>query len=477
VQENPSHLGCEKCNVLFVDESELVTNFTREELKEIAGFLLKDWRVYCLAVVGLLIGVGVLYWQVHDRIEAQIEKFENSASNQVAAAYSVATNQIANKFDSFQQSASNQMAGIYSTTTNQIAIKLQSVEDDANCQIDKAYSSVTNQIAQEFQTSKIRQTVEAVAQGEAKSILNKEVQPAVESFTRDALFIRTVAHAQANDYKAYRRLLEITTGTNEDAKLANEVVSGIDRALERDRSPYAMQRRYVMFTGTNFYMGPFASDEIALRFPTIGGDNSSLNREGFVNSACDLKQPLFLGWFIELLTNETDIAVADRLTLAISDLAKEDFHPHDFERIVAWWHSHENEYTNWPVEEFNRGKAELITGDFSDAAKSFSQILKLDPSADMSRAIAITSCLEIGETNEAAELAKGFNNSTARWAEWAGAMIDIHTGSISNGTVRFAKLMKSNPVIPLLPEQNALLWRDMDWQLFQKLTSPVTPSP
>ena len=83
-QDDPSHLGCEKCKVPFVDAAELVTNFTREELKDIAGFLLKDWRVYVVAGIFLAVGVALLYWQVHEGIRTQIEKFQASASNQVA---------------------------------------------------------------------------------------------------------------------------------------------------------------------------------------------------------------------------------------------------------------------------------------------------------------------------------------------------------------------------------------------------------
>jgi hypothetical protein len=53
-QDDPRILGCEKCQVAYVDETELVTSFTKDELKIIASFLLRDWRVYVAASVGLL---------------------------------------------------------------------------------------------------------------------------------------------------------------------------------------------------------------------------------------------------------------------------------------------------------------------------------------------------------------------------------------------------------------------------------------
>jgi hypothetical protein len=479
VQENPSHLGCEKCNVLFVDAKELVTNFTRDELKVIAGFLLKDWRVYCLAAVILLIGVGLLYWQVHERIESQIEHFQTSASNQVATAYSTATNQIAIKFDSFEQNASNQMADVYSTTTNKIAIKLQSVEDIANDQLAKAYSSVTNQIAVEFQTPRIKQTVETVAEDQAKSILEGEVQPAVNSFREDASFIRTVAHAQAYDFKAYQRLLEIGTQTNDNAILAKQVVAEIDRALETDRAaiPGKVIHTYMTFSGTNFYKGPFTSDELATVFSSVEQDRTSLNREGFINTVHDLNQPLFLSRLIEFFTNETDLAVADRLTVAISDITKQDFHPHDFEQLQTWWRSHENEFTNWPISDFNDADNKFSRVQLAEAAKSFQKVLNLDPSADMSRALAIDCYLDVGDTNQALGLVKGFKDPTARWAQWAGILIELHMGSTSNATVRIADFAKQNPAFAQLPHEGFYVWRNLDWQLFNKMTATEKPSP
>lgn len=45
----------------------------------------------------------------------------------------------------------------------------------------------------------------------------------------------------------------------------------------------------------------------------------------------------------------------------------------------------------------------------------------------MSRAFAISSCLETGETNRAAELTKGFKDQAARWAKWAGARTELQT--------------------------------------------------
>src|ERR1035438_9840225 len=102
-QDDPHLLGCEKCQVGYVDENELVTSFTKDELKIVALFLLRDWRVYVITSIGLLIGIGILYWQGHEQIRAQIQKFQISASNQVVTTYSDAKNQLAIKFQVFAQ--------------------------------------------------------------------------------------------------------------------------------------------------------------------------------------------------------------------------------------------------------------------------------------------------------------------------------------------------------------------------------------
>jgi hypothetical protein len=343
--------------------------------------------------------------------------------------------------------------------------------EEASNQLALAYSSVTNQIAEEFQTPRIKQTVEAVAKGEAKSILEAEVQPAVKSFKDDALFIRTIARAQGYDFKAYQSLLEIGNGTNDNAQIANQTIAEIDRSLARDRSDFSPKRHLTKFLGTNVYEGPFTSDELATDFSAIANDRTSFNREGFINTVGDMKQPFFLARLIEFFTNETDLAVADRTTIAISDLVKEDFHPHDFEQIMTWWHSHQNGYTNWPIAEFNNGLNDIAVGNYSHGFQSFQKVLEIDTLADKSRALAILCGSEIGDTNKVEELTKGFKQPDARWAQWAAAIAELQNGSVSNATVRFAALKKKQPTMIFLPDKQIPFWRNIDWQLFHKLIS------
>ena len=419
------------------------------------------WRV--ALVIFTILGIPGVY--VGWSIWSSMQGFEKTT-----------TTDIQTRFALLSKSSSNQITDAHSAISNDVVTKFDMYGQEASRQLAVAYASVTNQIAEEFQTPRIKQTIEAVARGEAKSILEAEVQPAVKSFKDDALFIRTIARVQGYDFKAYQALLEIGKGTNDNAQLANQVLVEIDRSLARDRSDFSPRRIYMTVSGTNFYSGPFTSDELAMRFSSVAQDQTSFNREGFVNAVGDLKQPLFLPRLIEFFTNETDLAVADRSTIAISDLAKEEFRPHDFERIQTWWHSHQNDYTNWPITEFRTGLNNFAGGDYSQAFQAFQKVLELDPLADQSRALAIACSFETGETNKVAELAKGFKQPEARWAQWATAFVELHNGSVSNATVRFAELTKKQPsMVPFLPAENFSGWNKIDWQLFHKLTSSEKP--
>lgn len=450
-QKNPSLLGCEDCKVPYINEDELFTNFTRDELKVIASFILKDWRVYVVAGIILVAGVFLLDLGVGKKIENQVDKLLVTASNQVVAAYSTTTNQVAIKFQTFAQDASNRM--------------------------EEAYSAATNLIVDKFREPNIRNTVENVAKREAKSILETAVQPAVDSFRADAQFLRLATRARAYDFKAYQRLLDLEAQTNENAYFAKQVVDEIDRSLEKDRSYNARieKRIFMEPSGTHLYSGPFTPDEFATLFSSKQQDNAVHNREGFINSVIDLNQPLFLPQLFAFLTNEADLSVADRLTLAISQLSKQDFHPHDFEQIKQWWQSNQSDYTNWPVAELQRGLEQFASVHYSEAAESFARVLQIDLAADMSRALAVVCNWEIGETNMAVTLAKEFKNPDARWAKLAAVKAELGSGNISNATVQLAFFATNFPTFSMLPKEGMHAWRKIDWELFNKLTRTEKP--
>ena len=363
-----------------------------------------------------------------------------------------------------------------SQATNKINASLGDLDKNVQTTLARVDNEMRSNIIQRFGATHIQAVIQDVAKEEAKLILESEVQPAVTSFKEDALFMRTIARAQGYDFKAYEALLEIGKGTNENAKIANQALDELDRSLARDRSEFTPRRTFMSYSGTNFYRGPFTSDELASSFSAATQDSTSFNREGFINTLAGLNQPLFLPRLVECFTNETDLAVADRLTIAISGLAKEDFHPRDFERVITWWSNSKASFTSWPFADFDTALNALLRSDFSLAVKSFEQVLSIDPSADMSRAFAIKSWFEVGQTNKAVELAKGFKDSAGRWAKWGNAFVELETGSVSNATVSFAELSKANQSTMLIsPQEGARFWRKLDWPLLRKLSSPEKP--
>ncbi len=418
------------------------------------------WRV-ALVIFGILgIPGAIVGWSIW----SSMQSFERTTTADIKTHFTVLSTNL-----------SNQIVEAHSDISSNVAAKFEIYESEASKRLASAYASVTNQIAEEFQTPRIKQTVETVAKGEAKSILKAEVQPAVRSFKEDALFMRTIARAQGYDFKAYQALLEIGKGTNESAKTANQVLDELDRSLARDRSDATPKRVFWQFSGTNIYKGPFTSDELAIRFQSTSKDRTSFNREGFVNTAADLKQPLFMPLFMEFFTNETDLGVADRLTIAISDLAKQDFHPRDYHQIIGWWNSNQLSFTNWPFAAFEKAIHEISSVHYQQAADAFSQVIEIDPMADKSRAYAIACLWESGDTNQAIALAKDFKNSSARWAQWASAKAELESGSISNATVHFFSITTNFPTMEEMPNRNYHVYRKIDWMLFDKLNGAKAP--
>src|SRR2546426_4495588 len=62
--------------------------------------------------------------------------------------------------------------------------------------------------------SAIQAIIEDVAKVESKGILDAEVRPAVDSFREDAVFVRTIARAQAFDFRSEEHTSELQSPCN-----------------------------------------------------------------------------------------------------------------------------------------------------------------------------------------------------------------------------------------------------------------------
>lgn len=441
---NEARQFCPKCEQLDLSDAKL----SKDDLDRLAALvsvkLSRDWKLLgkTIAAVfaGLLVLVGVIDavigFNLKESMAVQFQKHEFEAKKTMED-------------------------------------RLDGLDGDIKRSLAQVDVQMRSNITWEFEAPAIQAIVQDVAKTEARAILEGEIQPAVDRFHADALFIRTIARARAYDFKAYQELLEIGRQTNDNAVLADQTLVEIDRLLQRDRSE-GLTRIFMMWDGTNIDTGPFTSDEIALFLPKARQDRTSFNREGFVNTVAGLKQPLLLAQLVQWFTNETDLAVADRLTIAISGLAGEDFHPRDLARIEAWWQARSGFITNWPTEALESGLKEFSSAHYEAAVKAFERVLELDPRADRVRAHAIACCWELGQTNRAATLAKEFKDPSARWAQWAAAKAEMEAGNISNATVRCASMATNFPTMGM-PAKGSPVLRRMNWGLFEKLTAIKTP--
>ena len=181
---------------------------------------------------------------------------------------------------------------------------------------------------------------------------------------------------------------------------------------------------------------------------------------------------------ISQLTNETDLAVANRITLAASDVSREKFHPRDLRRIQTWWQNHLNEYTNWPISDFQMGMQDFMSVNYVGAGEAFGRVLNLDQDADRVRAWLIVCNWEAGDTNKALVLAKSFKNADSRWQKFAAAKAELASGNVSNATSQLVSLLTNYPTMSgTFLGEGSHLWRNVDWPLFHRLNGDVPGVP
>jgi tetratricopeptide (TPR) repeat protein len=254
------------------------------------------------------------------------------------------------------------------------------------------------------------------------------------------------------------------------AKYSALVVAEIDRVMGFEKAS-GTYRVLVEYSGEHSYAGPFTSDEIAIKLYCALNDPSL---EGIVRAARAYKQPMFLGRFVQLLTNETHLANAEQLVLAISEISKETFRARDLERVKLWWKSHQNTYTNWPYDHLDEGITQFKKIQYASAVKEFEEVLRFDPAADMSRSLATACYWETGETNKAAKLVKEFKGQSTRWSKWAEAKTELETGNVSNATVKMVNLATNYPPTLFYPMEGSHIWRKADWRMFREMTKGST---
>lgn len=267
------------------------------------------------------------------------------------------------------------------------------------------------------------------------------------------------------DSDAIHELQTIAQGTNETAPLAQAMFNKIQRNLLIDR--YASSWvTFVETSGDKEYTGPFTSDEFALSL----SDTSGTSLDGLVNILSDNK--LFVPRLVELAHQSKDMWTISRIGKKLKEITDVDFFPWNLQPLDEWWRDNSSNYTNWPLAGFNVGFNALATGKFDIALTNFESVIKIDPTADQSRAFAIVSAIEIGDILKAQQLNTNYALPGERWQRWANAKIMLATNGIQQATEEVVLLAKKYPTFSTWTTKDGggnYFIRQIDWTLYSKL--------
>lgn len=212
--------------------------------------------------------------------------------------------------------------------------------------------------------------------------------------------------------------------------------------------------------------GPFASDEIAERFRGSAP-------EGAINYARRHKLKLFVPDIVDVIVASRDLGLLNRATVALSELANEQFMAWDAPLVATWWKNRSSEYPRWPFEEYTAGVEAFGRANYPESSAWFDSVLQIDPSADKSRALAIASYCEMGELDRAKDLAKLFAEGSGRWKAWADAKLQLAEHQPTAATDALIEMLRGFPTF----RQRAYLasrtnvWSGVEWD---RLEAAVT---
>lgn len=319
--------------------------------------------------------------------------------------------------------------------------------------------AVREQIHPLFGEVKSMQLSIAAAQAQASKL--QEEQKLMGLLNRGEVF----------DSDAIQQLQLIARGTNENAALAQSMFNKVYRMLVLDRGALTYMGASEGTGTTNQYGGPFSSDEL------VWGlfHSSPSGQEGIINIMGDSKQKLFVPPLIELATNSKDLWIVNRIGNALNKIIGLNFYAWDLQPLDKWWAQNSMNYTNWPMDQYSKGIEAAEAGRYQEGLTNFEFVLKIDPKADESRALAVVCAIETWNIPKAEQLNTNYAIGDGRWEEWAQGKMMLATNSIQQGTEKLASLAKKYPtfkVVESIREGNPT-YRNMDWALYSKLMQPT----
>lgn len=275
--------------------------------------------------------------------------------------------------------------------------------------------------------------------------------------------IAFVNRAEAFDKEAFRQLQQLAAGTNEVAPLAQAMLSKVQRTLILDRADTSFLIP-IEREGEKDYHGPFTNDELAYRLLAPSPD-------GAINIVGNEKRTIFIPRIVEIAHDSKDLWTINRAAKAIKNMGGPDFFPWELAPLDRWWAENKQAYTNWPYALYNQGNSTFGGCRYREALEIFRQLLKIDPAADRSRAMAIACAIEIGDTNQVPALRSGFVQAKGRWDKWVECRMLLETGTVQKATEAFVALSKEYPTFTdsaWVREGNHVL-KKVDWKLFKEM--------
>jgi len=384
-------------------------------------------------------------------------------------------------------------------------------------------SNVVSRIDAEFQQDRIAQTVATVASNQAQAMLVANIQPTIDSFTKqtqsrlaemaeqrdqvlaiatdvstmrndltlatqqitsalgpiqvslasvrkDQEFLLHSTRAQAYDRAAYTQLVLYASGSGDYSVVAGAVLSSISGSLKSDWVSDYEQRKKVTL-GDITYNGPWTSDEIA---EIVGVFGNRVVADMIRKS----NTKLFLHSLIDMARTETNLLALNRIVRAISDLTGKQWDPLSLDPMYAWWNEHSNQYTNWPFEAYRSGAAAIASAKYPTAMSNFLAVIAVDNTADKSRAMAAVSALEIGDIARATNLISQMHDPTGQWRKWAQAKAVLATGDVNEATLDIRSLATNYPVLvgSAWINPGSHLYRNVNWSLYNSATNVIAPA-
>lgn len=447
---------CERCQVPFVDDKVLFSTLSQEQLRHVAQQVLKSWTFWSVLLVGIVgivwLTLGVIDYFTGRKVQTVIDNIQSSVSSSLNQAHTLMTNNIARRF------REPELQSLMETVVSQ----------EATARIDSTADRVIEQKLTALVRPQIDQINATLTTAKTQTLaLDKDVDvlhQTLSTISDEQQFLSLANSARLYSLKSFLDLERLSQTTNSFAKDAGQIVWALRRDMEIDRQSLTEYVPVEQLGEEYEYTGPFTSEEIAYRFKVPSAVESAANVARKENLRC------FVPQLVALAKREDNLWVQNRITHAISALSGQKFFPWTLQRLSNWWETSSSQFTNWPYATFEKGMDHFASLRYKEAVADFESIIVSDPYADKSRALAIASAIEVGDTNKAVALSSAWKYPDGRWARWTKAKMNLSTGEVAQATEQLATIaadFKTFSDIAYMQPGNHVL-RKVNWDLYRR---------